>query len=121
MSSISFPVAPPPVGVARPSQESEAQSAAAKPRARESKTAENPVAPQPVEAGEAGEAGPKVGIKLPPSTRLSIDFDKQAARYIYRLIDPVTREILREIPSEEALQRIRGLRATTGLAVDEEL
>jgi uncharacterized FlaG/YvyC family protein len=118
MSSISFPVAAPPVSVTRPSQESEAQSAAAKPRARESKTAETPVAPQPVEAGESDV---RVGIKLPESTRLSIDFDKQAGRYVYRLLDPATREVLREIPSEEALRRIRGLRETIGLKVDEQL
>jgi uncharacterized FlaG/YvyC family protein len=117
MSSISFPVAPPPVGVGRPSQESETANATAKPRARESKTVATPVAPQPIETTE------RPGLlSREAQARLSIDYDKQASRYVYRLVDPVTREILREIPSEDVLKRIRGLRqTTTGLKVDEQL
>ena len=116
MSTISFPVALPPVGAGRPSQESETVNAAAKPRARESKTVATPVAPQPIETAE------RPGLlSREAQARLSIDFDKQASRYIYRLVDPVTREVLREIPSEEVLKRIRGLRQTTGLKVDEQL
>ena len=116
MSTISFPVAPPPVGAGRPSQESETANAAAKPRARESKTAETPIAPQPIETAE------RPGLlSREAQARLSIDYDKQASRYVYRLVDPVTREVLRELPSEEVLKRIRGLRQTIGLKVDEQL
>jgi len=116
MSTISFPVAPPPVGIGRPSQEFEAANAAAKPRARESKTVETPVAPQPVETAER-----PAPISREAQARLSIDYDQEASRYIYRLVDPVTREVLREIPSEDVLKRIRGLRQTTvGLKVDEQ-
>jgi len=115
MPTISFPVAPP-VGVARTSQETEAQNAVAKPQARESRTADDPVKVPPTERLQLlSPVGPEA------TARLSIDFDKQAGRYIYRLVDPATREVLREIPSEEALRRIRSMREAAGLKVDKQL
>ena len=115
MPTISFPVAPP-VGTARPPQETESQHAVAKPQARESRTAEDKVKVAPIERAERfNPAGPEA------SARLTIDFDKQSGRYIYRLVDPATREVLKEIPSEDALRRIRARREAAGLKVDKQL
>ena len=116
MSTISVPVAPPPASPARSTQETETQKAVAKPQARESRSAEDKVKIQPAERAERfNPVGPEA------SARLTIDFDKESGRYIYRLVDPVTREVLREIPSEDALRRIRSLREAAGLKVDKQL
>ena len=112
------PVAPPPTGAARPAPEAETANSLAKPQARESKTAEAQAKVAPVEATErAALPAPQPEARA----RLTIDYDKEASRYIYRLVDPVTREVFREIPSEEALKRIRYLRETAGLKVDKQL
>lgn len=115
MSTISFPVAPP-ASTARPSQDTETQNAVAKPQARESRTADDPVKIPPAELADRIAA---VGREA--SARLTIDYDKPSGRYIYRLVDAATREVLREIPSEEALRRIRSVREAAGLKVDRQL
>lgn len=118
MPTISFPVAPPPAGAVRPTQDAEkpeAKNAVAKPQARESRTAADKVKVPPTELAEKlNPVGPEA------SARLTIDFDKSSGRYIYRLVDPATREVLKEIPSEEALRRIRAQREAAGLKLDKQ-
>lgn len=45
---------------------------------------------------------------------LTFEFDEDAQRVIVKLVDTRTREVLRQIPSEEALAIARALRDDTG-------
>ena len=114
MSTVSFPVAPPTVGAAKPSQDSETAAAVARPAARESDVAADTAKVKPVEAGEASSPEKERERRA----RLSIDFDKAANRYVYRLVDPATKEVLREIPDSDALRILRAYRNPTGVAID---
>jgi hypothetical protein len=114
MSTVSFPVAPPPVA-AKPSQDSETAAAVARPAARERELAAGTAKVTPVEAGAAPPAPPHERERR---ARLSIDFDKAANRYVYRLVDPRTREVLREIPDSDVLRILRAYRNPTGVAID---
>ena len=53
--------------------------------------------------------------------RLSIDFDEQANRFIYRGLDPSTGEVVREYPPEELRASLGRLREIAGLSVDKSL
>ena len=116
MSTVSFPVAPPPVGAAKPSQDSETAAAVARPAARESELAADTAKVKPVEAGAA--SSPASEQDRERRARLSIDFDKAANRYVYRLVDPATKEVLREIPNSDVLRILRAYRNPTGVAID---
>jgi len=112
---IGISAALPPVSAARPSPpETDLKAAAARPRAAETQPAAPPARLPPVETAE------RLAPAKPEDTaRLTIDYDKDAGRYIYRLVDPATREVLRELPSEDALRRIRAVRQAAGITVDQ--
>lgn len=46
---------------------------------------------------------------------LTFEFDEEAGRVIVRLVDTQTREVLRQIPSEEVLAIARALREDAGV------
>ncbi len=52
--------------------------------------------------------------------RLSITYNEESGRFIYRGLDPKTGEVVREFPAEEVLERIARIRQMTGVALDRE-
>jgi len=50
--------------------------------------------------------------------RLSISFNKDVGRFIYRGIDRETGEVVREYPPEEVVERIATIREMAGIAFD---
>jgi hypothetical protein len=118
MTTVSFPVAPPPAAGAKPSQDGETAAALARPAAREHNLAAGTAKVTPVEAVETDK--PVTLGERERRARLTIDFDKEANRYVYRLVDPRTKEVLREIPSPDVLRILRAFRSPTGVAVDKQ-
>jgi flagellar protein FlaG len=62
--------------------------------------------------------------------KLSIKYNKEAGRFVYRGLDPTTGEVVREYPPEEVLERMARLRqesaqareaAAAGVSIDKEL
>ena len=126
MPTISFPVVPPPVTPSvRSSPEADLQNAVAKPAARDSVTPAVTVATAvtvaPAEAASGSDATSQQSYaQREANAQLSIEFDKDAGTYVYSLIDPTTHKVVREIPTEEALRRIKYLRQNAGLKVDQQ-
>lgn len=56
-----------------------------------------------------------------PSGRFSIDHDEESGRYVYRLIDQETDEILKQFPGDYVLRRVAYYRELQGLAVNSEV
>ncbi|MDF2365983.1 flagellar protein FlaG [Sneathiella sp.] len=56
-----------------------------------------------------------------PSGRFSIDQDKDSGRYVYRLIDRNTDEVLKQFPGDYVLRRVAYYRELQGLAVNSEV
>ena len=56
-----------------------------------------------------------------PSGRFSIDQDKESGRYVYRLIDRNTDEVLKQFPGDYVLRRVAYYRELQGLAVNSEV
>ena len=56
-----------------------------------------------------------------PSGRFSIDQDKDSGRYVYRLIDRETDEVLKQFPGDYVLRRVAYYRELQGLAVNSEV
>jgi len=50
--------------------------------------------------------------------RLSISFNKDVGRFIYRGIDRETGEVVKEYPPEEVVERIATIREIAGIAFD---
>ena len=53
-----------------------------------------------------------------PAGRFSIDADADSGRYVYRLVDIETKEVLRQFPGDYVLRRVAFYRELHGLAVD---
>ncbi|PHQ70026.1 MAG: hypothetical protein COB93_06525 [Sneathiella sp.] len=53
-----------------------------------------------------------------PAGRFSIDQDSDSGRYVYRLIDIETKEVLKQFPGDYVLRRVAYYRELQGLAVD---
>ena len=58
------------------------------------------------------DAGPNV------HARLSIDLDKEADAFVYRILDSRSGEVMRQFPAEEALELMKFLGEQRGLVVD---
>ncbi|MZR30812.1 flagellar protein FlaG [Sneathiella litorea] len=56
-----------------------------------------------------------------PSGRFSIDQDEESGRYVYRLIDQQTDEVLKQFPGDYVLRRVAYYRELQGLAVNSEV
>lgn len=55
------------------------------------------------------------------NTRLSISYDEKIGKFIYRAVDPLTGEVVKEYPSEEVRDRMARLHAAAGVAVDKSI
>jgi uncharacterized FlaG/YvyC family protein len=53
--------------------------------------------------------------------RLSISFDKEAGRFVYRGVDRETGEVVRQYPPEEIIDQIAAIREYAGVIVDRKL
>ena len=53
-----------------------------------------------------------------PAGRFSIDADADSGRYVYRLVDIETKEVLKQFPGDYVLRRVAYYRELHGLAVD---
>lgn len=53
--------------------------------------------------------------------RLSISFDKEAGRFVYRGVDRETGEVVRQYPPEEIIDQIAAIREFAGVIVDRKL
>jgi uncharacterized FlaG/YvyC family protein len=53
-----------------------------------------------------------------PNGRFSIDKDDSSGRYVYRLVDLETQEVLKQFPGEYVLRRVAYYRELQGLAVN---
>ncbi len=99
------PAAPPARTVARP-------AAAADARAAQEAAAR--AAADRASSEEARRATAEANRQLAQKGReLTFEFDEEAGRVIVRLVDTQTREVLRQIPSEEVLAIARALREET--------
>lgn len=55
-----------------------------------------------------------------PNGRFSIDMDDSSGRYVYRLVDFETQEVLKQFPGDYVLRRVAYYRELQGLAVNSE-
>ncbi|MFT6559240.1 MULTISPECIES: flagellar protein FlaG [Sneathiella] len=55
-----------------------------------------------------------------PSGRFSIDRDKDSGRFVYRLVNSDTGEVMKQFPGDYVLRRVAYYRELEGLAVDSE-
>jgi flagellar protein FlaG len=55
------------------------------------------------------------------NVKLSISFNQEIGRFIYRGIDPESGEVVREYPPEEVVERIAAIREMAGIAFDRKL
>ncbi len=56
-----------------------------------------------------------------PNGRFSIDQDESSGRYVYRLIDFETNEVIKQFPGDYVLRRVAFYRELQGLAVNSEV
>ena len=84
------------------------------------KSEQGAVVADPVERAEAAIGGLFADPRY-PTTRFSIDRDDESGRYVYRLIDRETREVLKQFPGDYVLRRVAYYRELQGLAVNSEV
>jgi flagellar protein FlaG len=83
------------------------------------------VANQPDTAGAAPPTGKAVGEAVDSinramktlSNRIEFSIDEDSKRQVVKVIDPDTREVIRQMPSEEALQIAKALDRLQGLLI----
>ncbi|MFB9355007.1 flagellar protein FlaG [Sneathiella chinensis] len=56
-----------------------------------------------------------------PNARFSIDRDRDSGRFVYRLVDSSTGEVVKQFPGDYVLRRVAYYRELEGLAVDNEV
>ena len=56
-----------------------------------------------------------------PSGRFSIETDKDSGRFVYRLVDTDTGEVVKQFPGDYVLRRIAYYRELEGLSVDSQV
>ncbi|MAZ03339.1 MAG: hypothetical protein CMN56_09390 [Sneathiella sp.] len=79
-----------------------------------------PVAGDPIKRAEAA-IGAFFEDDRFPSARFSIDQDEDSGRYVYRLVDRETDEVLKQFPGDYVLRRVAFYRELQGLAVNNEV
>jgi uncharacterized FlaG/YvyC family protein len=62
--------------------------------------------------------GPFFADEKFPNGRFSIDMDDRSGRYVYRLVDFETQEVLKQFPGDYVLRRVAYYRELQGLAVN---
>ncbi len=80
----------------------------------------DPVADDPIKRAEAAIGAFFVDDRF-PSGRFSIDQDEDSGRYVYRLVDRETDEVLKQFPGDYVLRRVAFYRELQGLAVNNEV
>ena len=56
-----------------------------------------------------------------PNSRFSIDRDRDSGRFVYRLINSETGEVVKQFPGDYVLRRVAYYRELEGIAVDSEV
>jgi len=56
-----------------------------------------------------------------PNSRFSIDRDRDSGRFVYRLVDSETGEVVKQFPGDYVLRRVAYYRELEGIAVDSEV
>ncbi|MBO6827764.1 MAG: flagellar protein FlaG [Sneathiella sp.] len=56
-----------------------------------------------------------------PNSRFSIDRDRDSGRFVYRLINSDTGEVVKQFPGDYVLRRVAYYRELEGIAVDSEV
>jgi uncharacterized FlaG/YvyC family protein len=65
--------------------------------------------------------GPLFKDEKYPMGRFSIDQDNDSGRYVYRLVDIETKEVLKQFPGDYVLRRVAYYRELQGIAVNSEV
>lgn len=58
---------------------------------------------------------------IAPTTRLRIDHDDEAGRFVYLNVDKKSGEVVKQFPPEDLLKFIAQFRETAGLLIDDEV
>ncbi len=56
-----------------------------------------------------------------PNSRFSIDRDRDSGRFVYRLVNSETGEVVKQFPGDYVLRRVAYYRELEGIAVDSEV
>ncbi|MFC4270635.1 hypothetical protein GQF03_02800 [Sneathiella chungangensis] len=78
------------------------------------------VVADPVKRAEAAIGGLFTDSRF-PTGRFSIDHDQDSGRYVYRLVDRETEEVLKQFPGDYVLRRVAYYRELQGIAVNSEV
>ena len=78
------------------------------------------VAGDPIKRAEAA-IGAFFADERYPTGRFSIDQDEDSGRYVYRLVDRETDEVLKQFPGDYVLRRFAFYRELQGLAINNEV
>lgn len=54
-----------------------------------------------------------------PNAKFSIDMDRESGRFVYRLVDNDTGEVVKQFPGDYVLRRIAYYRELEGIALDD--
>ncbi|MCL1893899.1 MAG: flagellar protein FlaG [Holophagaceae bacterium] len=85
--------------------------------------AKNPLGDKPLKLDEAIETFKQYLDKLPSDLKFHVD--KEASRTVFKVVNPVTREVVKQYPTDEFLHMVKKLRESTpgpknnGLLVDD--
>ncbi len=77
------------------------------------------VSADPVRRAEAAIGGLFTDSRY-PTARFSIDRDDESGRYVYRLIDSHTNEVIKQFPGDYVLRRVAYYPELQGIAVNSE-
>lgn len=56
-----------------------------------------------------------------PNAKFSIDMDRDSGRFVYRLVDSDTGEVVKQFPGDYVLRRIAYYRELEGIALDDQV
>ncbi len=88
---------------------------------RKSDTPDNPdISEEPISrlAELAKSVGDEIQSRVPSNSHLQIIQDDETGRFVYRVLDAETGEILSQYPADEALRELAFWRDLKGLSVD---
>lgn len=107
-----------PVGVSRSAA---AATAAARPRPVEDKEETRVREAAPPDAQAVGQAVENINQAMKSlSNRIEFSIDEDSKRQVVKVIDPDTKEVIRQMPSEEALAISKALDRLQGLLIKQE-